>query len=175
MWPTREDLCRIAGRPETGPDAWLIHDEALAYAADLADPDYGHQQSRKSQAIEASLDKVDPSFPKDKIRKYYAELRSKGDQNENGSSSKEAEENMLLMNIQRMQDERALLSPKSQKTFDAKHSEAFWTGQDDKTRANRKNLEIAAAAANEVIPYASHTHSLKTVIQMHIQIHCMCP
>jgi len=51
-----------------------------------------------------------------------------------------------------MKAEREMLSPKSKKNFDEKHTDDWWAAQDSKTRANRKNLEIAAAAEAQAVP-----------------------
>jgi hypothetical protein len=137
--PTKAQLCAILALPESA-----IPDEALPYALSQLDPDadFKSKTSAEAKQAESALDLAAPDFPKDVLKQHYAAVRA-----EEASALAVQEEAAALAKIQERKLERELLSPKSKKAFDADQSDAFWAAQDGKTKANTKNIEIAAEAA----------------------------
>ena len=138
--PSRAQLSAILEIPEAE-----IPDEAVTYATIQHDPDAVHLRSISAKAAEVALDKVAPAFPKEQLHQYFEEQRKS-----RAALQAEEAEAAALARITEMNAERELLSPKSRKFFDEVATEEWWDKQDSKVRANRKNLEIAAAAAAQV-------------------------
>ena len=72
----------------------------------------------EAKAAEAALDQAVPDFPKAALKKHYVTARADA-----ASAQPVEEEAAALTKIQEMKAEREMLSPKSKKNFDEKHTD----------------------------------------------------